>query len=73
VAEAQAGSASGVLNAVQQLVNAGGSAGISALYLGTRSSAAGGGVLPCLGLSLAVAAGCAATIPLLPRQGADVH
>ncbi|MGW5355376.1 MFS transporter [Streptomyces sp. NPDC004031] len=68
----EAGSASGVLNAVQQLVTAGGSAGVSTLYLATRAGGSGG-VLPCLGLSLAVAAACAATVPLLPRQGADVH
>ncbi|NUS15541.1 MAG: MFS transporter [Streptomyces sp.] len=73
VGEHEAGSASGVLNAVQQLVTAAGSAGVSTLYLATRTGDAASGVLPCLGLALAVAAACGAAVPLLPRRGADVH
>lgn len=64
----QAGSASGVLNAVQQIVNAVGGAAVATLYLST-----GGGLLPCLALTLVATAACAAAVPLLPHRGADVH
>ncbi|RJL23922.1 MFS transporter [Bailinhaonella thermotolerans] len=71
---AQAGSASGVLNAVQQIVNAAGSAVVSTVYLATATpSGPSSGVLPCLLLTLAITAACAMSIPLLPRRGARVH
>jgi hypothetical protein len=74
VSPAQAGSASGVLNAGQQLVNAAGSATVSTIYLAASTpGAASSGVLPCLILTLTATAVCAASIPLLPRGGADVH
>ncbi|MGI5158530.1 hypothetical protein [Microbispora sp. CA-102843] len=71
---AQAGSASGVLNAVQQIVNAAGSAIVSTVYLATVTpSVPSSGVLPCLLLTLAITAACAMSIPLLPRRGAHAH
>jgi EmrB/QacA subfamily drug resistance transporter len=74
VGPAQAGSASGVLGAVQQIANAAGSALVSTIYLATSTpTTVSSGVLPCLILALIITAACAATIPLLPRQGADVH
>jgi predicted RecA/RadA family phage recombinase len=74
VSAAQAGSASGVLNAVQQIANAAGSATVSTIYLAMSvPGAVASGVRPCLTLTLIITAACAASIPLLPRQGADVH
>jgi Na+/melibiose symporter-like transporter len=74
VTEAQAGSASGVLNALQQIINATGSALMSTIYLAaSRPGAASSGVLPCLALTLVITAACATSIPLLPRNGADTH
>ncbi|WP_433519523.1 MFS transporter [Nonomuraea sp. CA-143628] len=74
VNSAQAGSASGVLNAVQQIVNAAGSAIVSTVYLAAVTpSVPSSGVLPCLFLTLAITVACAMSIPLLPRRGAHVH
>jgi hypothetical protein len=74
VSQAQAGSASGVLNAVQQIVNAAGSATVSTVYLATATpSGPSSGVLPCLLLTLAITVACAMSIPLLPRRGALLH
>ncbi|MEV7805504.1 hypothetical protein AB0O28_21400 [Microbispora sp. NPDC088329] len=71
---AQAGSAGGVLNAVQQIVNAAGSAIVSTVYLATVTPGApSSGVLPCLLLTLAITAACAMSIPLLPRRGVLAH
>ncbi|MEV4847310.1 MFS transporter [Micromonospora matsumotoense] len=68
VTREQAGSASGVLNAIQQIVNAIGSATVATVYLAT-----GGGLLPCLVLTLVATVACAASLPLLPSRGADLH
>ncbi|MEU8176599.1 MFS transporter [Microbispora hainanensis] len=74
VNSAQAGSAGGVLNAVQQIVNAAGSAIVSTVYLATVTPGVpSSGVLPCLLLGLAVTAACATSIPLLPPRGAPAH
>jgi MFS family permease len=75
VTEAQAGSASGVLNAIQQIVSAAGSALMSTVYIATSdtTSDTAGGVQPCLTIALAITAACAAAVPMLPKQGADVH
>lgn len=63
-----------MLNAVQQLVNAAGSVTVSTIYLAASTpGAASSGVLPRLILTLIATAVCAASIPLLPRGGADVH
>ncbi|MBB4918052.1 MFS transporter [Streptosporangium saharense] len=71
---AQAGSTSGVLNAVQQIVNAAGSAIVSTVYLSTATpDVLSSGVLPCLILTLVITVACATSIPLLPRRGADLH
>jgi predicted RecA/RadA family phage recombinase len=70
----QAGTASGVLNAVQQIVNAIGSAMISTVYLATTTTNnASSGLLPCLALTLVATTACAASVPLLPSRGADIH
>jgi MFS family permease len=71
----QAGSASGTLNAVQQIANAAGAALISAAYLAVASAGtARHAVAACLGLVLVITALSLAALPLLPRRAAtDTH
>ncbi|MGH2929447.1 MAG: MFS transporter, partial [Solirubrobacteraceae bacterium] len=69
----QAGSASGTLNAVQQIASAVGAALISTAYLAVASAAtAGRAVAVCLAIVLVVTALSLAALPLLPRRAAAV-
>ncbi|OIJ63678.1 MFS transporter [Streptomyces mangrovisoli] len=71
----QAGSASGTLNAVQQLANSAGSALISTLYLAhTAGDGPGEAVTASLVAVLAIVVVCLACLPLLPAAAApDSH
>jgi EmrB/QacA subfamily drug resistance transporter len=74
IAETEAGSASGALNAAQQIANAAGAALISSTYLSVAAaSTAGAGLVPCLAIVLLCAVVSLAALPLLPRRAADVH
>ncbi|GAA1229994.1 MFS transporter [Oryzihumus leptocrescens] len=71
VSEEQAGSASGTLNAVQQLASSVGAALISTTYLaGTSATGSGHAVIRSLLVVLAVIAACFTCLPLLPRRAA---
>ncbi|MEH1165288.1 MFS transporter [Micromonospora sp. CPCC 205539] len=75
VDEEQAGSASGTLNAVQQIVNAVGSAAVSTIFLtvGAHHDALSGLLVTLLGV-LGVIVLCGLCLPLLPRTAlADHH
>ncbi|MBF9129359.1 MFS transporter [Plantactinospora sp. S1510] len=74
VDEEQTGSASGTLNAVQQIVNAVGSAVVSTLFLtvGAVHGARSGLLLTLLGV-LGVIVLCGLCLPLLPRAAAADH
>ena len=68
----QAGSASGALNAVQQIASAAGAALISAAYLAAAStSTAHDAVAASLVIVLIITALSLAALPLLPRRAAD--
>ena len=71
----QVGSASGTLNAVQQIASAVGAALISAAYLAAASmGTARDAVATSLVIVLVVTALCLAALPLLPRRAApDEH
>ena len=71
----QAGSASGTLNAVQQIASAAGAALISATYLAVAStSTARDAVAASLVIVLVITALSLAALPLLPRRAAaDTH
>jgi MFS family permease len=71
----QAGSASGTLNAVQQIANAAGAALISAAYLAAAPPGTGrDAVAACLAIVLVITALSLAALPLLPRRAAtDTH
>ena len=70
----QAGSASGTLNAVQQIANAVGAALISTTYLAVAAaSTAGRAVAVCLAIVLAITALSLLLLPLLPRRAAAIH
>ena len=71
----QAGSASGTLNAVQQIANAVGAALISTAYLTVASTGtAHRAVMASLAIVLAITALSLVALPLLPRQAAaDAH
>lgn len=71
VTEEQAGSASGTLNAVQQLANAIGAALISTVYLaGADAHGSPHAVTTSLLLVLGIVLACALCLPLLPRKAA---
>ncbi|MGW5166367.1 MFS transporter [Streptomyces nodosus] len=71
IGQSEAGSASGALNAAQQLANAAGAALISSTYLSIAT--AGAGLALCLGIVLLCAILSVVALPLLPRRAADVH
>lgn len=75
VRPAQAGSASGTLNAVQQIANAVGAALIGAAYLAVAAAgSASRAVAACLVIVLFITALSLLALPLLPRRAAaDVH
>ncbi len=74
IAESEAGSASGALNAAQQIANATGAALMSSAYLSIATATTAGTALAlCLSIVLLVAVLALALLPLLPRRASDVY
>lgn len=74
VDEAEAGSASGTLNALQQVANAGGAALVSTLFVTlSTSSSDSTATTVCLAVVVAILVLTAVLTPLLPRHAAADH
>lgn len=74
VDDSETGSASGALNAAQQIATAIGAAVISVSYLGmTSHTSPQAGLVVCLFIVLGCVALSLLTLPMLPRRAADTH